>query len=256
MNQLKFCIFCFFTLYLHTVYCESKPYDLLKDYKIYYVNDLKAHFYIDDVPDGIKWHLKKGIYWESNIGRLIRENTRPGSIALDIGAHIGIHTITMSRKVGSRGGVFAFEPQNKMHFELINNLKLNNCKNVSVVKKALGDEHKSVQLNARNPENEGGTAIGSGGDVVEQITLDSLNLNNVSLIKMDVERYELHVFKGAIETIKRNKPVIIFELLAGYDYLNCEPEIKAQFDHVINFVRDLGYKVDLIFGSDYIAFPI
>lgn len=254
MNILNFFLVASLAFSFTTRNCEA--FDLHKDYKIYWVRELDARFYIDEVPDDIKWHLKKDIYWESGIGRLIKENTKPGSIAIDIGAHIGIHTITMSRKVGVNGKVIAFEPQEKMFFELTHNLQLNDCKNVLAINNALGDERKTVQLNKRNPENEGGTAIGLGGDLAEQITLDCLNLNDVSLIKIDVERYELHVFKGAVETIKRNKPVIIFELLAGNDYLNCEPEIKAQFDYVLNFVRDLGYRVNLIFGSDYIAYPI
>ena len=45
----------------------------------------------------------------------------------------------------------------------------------------------------------------------EQITLDSLELNNIDLIKIDIEGNELNVLKGALETIQRNKPIIEFE---------------------------------------------
>jgi len=136
----------------------------LEDYKIFKVENL-GRFYIDDIPDGIKWHLSRGIYWESGIGDYVRKYTRPGTIAIDLGAHIGIHTITMSRKVGQNGKVLAFEPQWKIFRELNYNLRLNNCtQNVTIFPLAVGEEEKIVEMTAPNLINEGGTSIGSGGN--------------------------------------------------------------------------------------------
>jgi len=225
-------------------------------YKKCYVPELDAYFFIDNIPDEIKNHLRKGIYWESAIGNLIKKNVRINSIAIDIGAHIGIHTITMSRKVGRNGNVVAFEPQEKMYGELLQNLKVNHCSNVTPLRQAVGDTEQTIQLNVRNILNEGGTAIGEGGDFAQMTRLDSLNLNNVSLIKIDVECYEYHVFQGARETILRNKPIIIFELMSGSDYYDCSPEIKEEFDKVFLLLKSWGYKVNLIFGADYIAVPL
>lgn len=45
------------------------------------------------------------------------------------------------------------------------------------------------------------------------------------MIKIDVEGAELHVLEGAIETIKRTKPIIIFEHgLRASDYYGANPE--------------------------------
>lgn len=238
-----------------SLFGKQEGVDLSTDYHVYCVPEMGACFYVDEVPDGIKWHLRQGIYWESTIGRLIEKYTKEGSTAIDVGAHLGIHTITMSRKVGGAGKVVAFEPQHKMYTELLGNLALNGCLNVNAYRMALGEENRMIQLNQRNPENEGGTAIGTGGDDAQMVTLDSLELTNVSLIKIDVERYEYFVLQGARETILKNKPVIIFELLSGDDYFTCDAETKQQFDNVFDFVRSLGYRVDLIFGADYIALP-
>ncbi|MDP1608678.1 MAG: FkbM family methyltransferase [Chlamydiales bacterium] len=245
------CLCVFSTLGL---FGENPEIDL-RNYTVSYVPDLDAYFYVDDIPDGIKWHLRQGIYWESGIGNLIKYYVKKGSVAVDVGAHIGIHTITMSRKVGPLGQVIAFEPQKKIHAEHLANLSLNHCNNVTTLRKALGENFRTIQMTASDPTNEGGTPIGLGGDFAEMITLDSLNLQNVSLIKIDVESYEFFVFQGARDTILRNKPVIIFEIMGGYDYNNCSQEIKEQFEKTIELVTSYGYSVTLIFGNDYIALP-
>ncbi|MGH7890468.1 MAG: FkbM family methyltransferase, partial [Thermodesulfobacteriota bacterium] len=227
-----------------------------KLYQKCHVKGLDAHFYVDDIPDGIKSYLRKGIYWEGTIGNYIKKFTKEGTIAVDIGAHIGIHTITMSRKVGPKGAVIAFEPQKKIYAEHRQNLRLNGCNNVVSLRKAVGDGFATVQMSIRDPVNEGGTSIGEGGDEVEMVPLDSLNLHPVSFIKVDVEHFEYYVFQGARETILRNKPVIIFEVMGNFDYATGSDEVKAQFDRVIELVKSFGYKVHSIFGNDYIAFPL
>jgi FkbM family methyltransferase len=227
----------------------------VKNYEVCFVPEMDAYFYVDNIPDGIKKHLRQGIYWESTIGNLIKMYSSEGSVVVDVGAHIGIHTIAMSRAVGTEGKVIAFEPQKKMYVEQLQNLKLNDCSNVISIRKALGERSKTIELAQRNSENEGGTPIGWGGDEAKMITLDSLELENVSLIKIDVESYEYFVFQGARETILRNKPVIIFEVMGGHDYKKCTEEIKSKFDQVLSLVESFGYRVSLIFGNDYIAFP-
>lgn len=226
-------------------------------YKLYNVGfDLRARFYIDDVPDSIKAHLRKGDHFEAVIGKLINKYANSGSIAVDIGAHIGIHTILMSRKVGPSGAVIAFEPQKKIYLEQQQNLRINDCLNVLSIRKAIGNECKSVELTVANPTNEGGTGIGSGGDIAEMIPLDSLNLQNVSLIKIDVECSELSVFEGAKETIRKNRPVIIFEVMGPYDHQNSPPEIQKQICETLDFVRSMGYEITSVFSTnDFVAYP-
>jgi hypothetical protein len=55
--------------------------------------------------------------------------------------------------------------------------------------------------------------------------MDSIVTGRVSMIKIDVEGAELLVFRGAKETIARNKPVIVFEHgLGGADSYGHSPE--------------------------------
>ena len=50
---------------------------------------------------------------------------------------------------------------------------------------------------------------------VEVRTLDSFALRDVAFIKVDVEGSELEVLEGGRETIERDRPVLLLELLSG-----------------------------------------
>ncbi|KAA3625130.1 MAG: hypothetical protein DWQ08_09575, partial [Proteobacteria bacterium] len=63
---------------------------------------------IEKKDDIFKDYLRDGYTWEPHVRRWLVERIRPSDIVLDIGAHIGVHSLTMSRAVGSRGRVIAF----------------------------------------------------------------------------------------------------------------------------------------------------
>lgn len=211
--------------------------------------------YLDDVPDSIKSILKTNAPWEGNTAILIKNFTKEGTVVVDIGAHIGLHTITMSRKAGPNGLVITFEPQRKLYLEQLQNLKFNNCKNVVSICKAVGEKKQKMQLTQIDQTNEGGTAIGEGGEWVEMIPLDSLNLSNVSLIKIDVENYEFFALAGAKETILRNKPTIMIEINGSNINPNPEEE-KKNYDRIADLIQSLGYEMHLVHNKDYIAVPV
>lgn len=225
-------------------------------YNLHYIPGLNAKLYIDKgTVDGIKLQLQKGIYWEGNIGDLIAKNTRRGSTVVDAGSHIGIHTIRMARATGKGGRVYSFEPQKKLYVEQKENLRVNKIRNVTLMRKALGERSQVIQMCPYNSTNEGGQLVGKGGDTARMITLDSLNLQNVSLIKADVEYYEYFLFQGARDTIQRCRPVIIFELLDGEPYDICPEHMKTEHRKSKELIESYGYNVHLIHGADYIAFP-
>lgn len=81
---------------------------------------------------------------------------------------------------------------------------------------------------------------------IEVRTLDSYNLTNITMIKIDVENFELNVLKGGIETIKRNKPIIFIENLAISGY----KELEDSFIRVEQFLINLDYSIkELRFGK-------
>lgn len=223
-------------------------------YQVYNVDNL-GFFYLDNRVDIIKNELRAGHQWEKNIVELMALYIRPGSTAIDIGAHIGTHTLSMSKLVGSEGKVVAFEPQTKLYSELVMNLLLNGCHNTIAYRCALGDTLNTIEMNRPIPDNEGGTAIGKGGDKAEMITLDSLNLKNVSFIKIDVENFEYEVLNGAEQTIKQNLPYMIIEIMGNiYEPIPNRDELVQK---TFSKLKELGYSFSFIQGSwsDWLAIP-
>ncbi len=139
---------------------------------------------------------------------------KPGMWALDVGANIGTHTIAMAKAVGERGHVVAFEPQAFTHMMLCGNVALNALNNVTVLRAAVGDDTRPVEvprLDPREQRNFGSVKVGSGGDFVEQMRIDDLALEQCHLIKIDVEGFEAAVLRGAADTIARTQPLLFIE---------------------------------------------
>ena len=145
-----------------------------------------------------------------------------GNVALDIGANIGHHSIFMAKIVGGGGEIYAFEPIPKIYNQLEKSVTKNNLNNVIINKYALGEIDKEVEININN-NNVGGSSIvnRNASDTTTNVkiqvkTLDSLNLQKVDFIKLDVEGYEWNVIAGGADTISKYKPTIIFEYSPDY----------------------------------------
>jgi len=68
-------------------------------------------------------------------------------------------------------------------------------------------------------------------------TLDSFNFNNVDLIKIDVEGFEEEILAGAMETIIRNKPVIVVEQQT-HEYKDARVDLPS-----VKLLQNLNYVV-------------
>ena len=223
-------------------------------YRIYNVPAVGS-FYVDDPQDLIKQWLVQGMVWEPHILELLRRHARPGSVVVDVGAHIGVHTLSLATLVGAQGIVYAFEPQRKIYRELVHNLRLNGAANVVPLRFALGAQSAIEEMNPATARSEGSTGVGAGGDRVEMRTLDSFGLRNLSLLKIDVEGFEDNVLDGARETIARNRPVIVIEIQGDFAYVTAPPPIRQRIERTMRKLEDLGYSLQLIKGADYLALP-
>ena len=176
-----------------------------------------------------------GEYSEGEID-LFRQLLRPGDVAVDAGANIGALTVGMARLVQPGGAIVAFEPQRAIFDILCNNLRLNGLANVTVYRRAVGSEAGVIRvppLDYGQTENFGGVALGGSlGEEVNVVTIDSLGLPRLRLLKVDVEGMEFDVVTGARATIQRLQPAL---------YIENDRADRSQ--RLIALLFDIGYRL-------------
>ncbi len=140
----------------------------------------------------------------------------PGAVVLDVGAHVGAHTLGFARKTGPAGLVLAFEPQRMLYQILCANLALGALRNVDAHHAAVGRRVGAIRvpvLDTAQPGNFGGLSLAGcpPGEEVPLLRIDDLDLPRLDLMKVDVEGMEREVVAGAESAIRRHSPVIYIE---------------------------------------------
>jgi FkbM family methyltransferase len=136
----------------------------------------------------------------------------PGSVVVDVGAYTGLFSVG-ARLLGAE--VIAFEPMrfNRERFKA--NARLNHVSD-QVRAEAVSDRVGQCTLTYNPiPFTAGASLIRKTGNKLEvkAVTIDSLQLQTVAAIKIDVERAEPLVLAGAIDTLKRCRPQLLVEIL-------------------------------------------
>ncbi|MDQ6697596.1 MAG: FkbM family methyltransferase [Actinomycetota bacterium] len=147
---------------------------------------------------------------------------RPGSAALDLGAHLGLFTVTMARAVGRDGRVIAVEPTSSTREALRRTVRLNALDDVvdvraEVVTDRAGQSVRffetSDPLSNANSVVETLRTTGSADRV--STTIDDLvdgQDRELSCVKLDIEGAELAALQGAERTVRHHLPALAIEV--------------------------------------------
>lgn len=216
------------------------------------------------------FHLSHGGYWEIDLIRMLEPFWKNAKVILDIGAHIGTHSFVYAA-YNKDAKIYAFEPQKEM-FKLLK-LNMENRKNVIPINMCVGHKmgkttlakhtifgeniDKDIVYGDGPTMNLGGIGIGEGGEQVEMITIDSLNLDACDFIKVDVEGAEPLVFLGGKETICKYKPVICFEYIPDLKTDHLEKLFSTEkLKDVKELLYSYGYtRIQNLEGCNWIAIP-
>jgi len=213
--------------------------------------------YFTLLPNANTDHIHKAVVagnrWEPEVLALCEKYIKPNTTVIDVGANMGTFTVRFSQLVGPKGTVIAFEPQRIIYQQLCANIFLNNLRNVQAHQLAISNMESYVTLTPINYDGGAPGEVRVDGDSGEQvpcISLDSLNImNDISLLKIDVERYEPYVFDGAKSLIEKYRPVILFELTTL-------PLPEWPADYILHFLYQREYNVYKVSEwGDYIALP-
>lgn len=182
--------------------------------------------------------LERSSYDAEDVGlvcRLLalrRQHFGDGVVALDCGANIGVFTLEWAKAMTGWGSVLAIEAQERIYYALAGNIALNNCFNARAIHAAV--DAQPGRLGIPRPDYLAPGTFGSlelryspdtefiGQPIdysarnltpVPSISIDSLGLPRIDLLKIDVERMEMAVLAGARQTIGRHLPIIVVERL-------------------------------------------
>lgn len=207
--------------------------------------------YVDTTDVGFSPHIMFDGYWEYWLTKFIAETVKPGDHVLDVGANLGYYSLLLSDIVGPDGLVWAVEPNPALLQMLEWSVRLNGFSHrTRLVNAALVDKAdlKQVPFFVPFDEPKNGTIVPTGfthprGETisVSACTVDSLNIERLDFLKIDVEGAEIPVLKSLERVKKAFSPKIIAEVnfARGYSY-----------DDILSLVGYRGELLHLDFDTD------
>jgi FkbM family methyltransferase len=179
-------------------------------------------------------HPEKFEIWveEMRISRLIARILTPTSNCVDVGAHLGINLSQFVRRA-RKGRHIAFEP-NPLQARWLQD----KFPEVDVRPMAVSDSNGEMDffLNEKRSGFSGLRRLGEASESIRSIRIAVATLDStlppgyrVDVLKAVVEGAELSVLRGAVETLRRDRPTILME---------CVPANLAHFGSTSSDVFD------------------
>jgi FkbM family methyltransferase len=204
---------------------------------------------------GLIKSLKETGKYQEHIIIWAQKYSKPNSVILDVGANIGTFTVPFAKLHGASCQVFSFEPYEAANDLLEDNVELNDLENVTILKKALSDkdENKTMytfpagDIGAGTLHNPVKFKLESNTvetKTVECIRLDSLNLKNISFIKVDIQEHEFNFLLGAKNTLEQERSSIVLELPER------NKKEREESKKCSKFLRKIGYHQKQRKGKD------
>ena len=170
--------------------------------------------------------------WFEDEMTFVRALLARGERAIDIGANHGVYALTMARRVGFSGRVWAFEPNATVAARLRASIAVNALPQASVVEAALtsaraaragGDDGRGLFVSGAQSELgrlvSDGDAEGGATTRVALMTLDDcrgrLGMSGIAFVKIDAEGAEADIIDGGREFFTAESPLVMFEVRQG-----------------------------------------
>ena len=214
---------------------------------IIYEDSHRSKFLLEK-NNALDFHISKNDSLDGGLPYKILELCEKESIAIDVGANSGYYTVPFARWFTE---VHSFEPVAAIAEKLDKNVSLNFIKNVTLHKKACGQEDGLATLYVQDSI-DGDFKINSGlsstikrkvyfksETTVPLVKIDTLfDGYQVGIIKVDVEGAEYFVLNGAKEVIKQSCPTIIWEASVVIS--------RSNISSCLKLLEDLNYKSYLV----------
>lgn len=174
---------------------------------------------------------------------LMKKLLSKDSVVLDVGSNTGHHSLFFSRFAKL---VHAFDPYQKVIDVAEARIKENNIHNIFTHTFGLGDKDATEAYYEPADYNQGVGSFVKRPDNLKNNTInltikngdsfvESLLLNNIDLIKIDVEGYETEVLSGLQTVIAKYRPAIFFEFKKGSERFGSYSSVVSYFPDKYDF---------------------
>jgi FkbM family methyltransferase len=176
-----------------------------------------------DTQSFLEWYIFFYGAFRPEVSRLINRMLRPGQVAIDIGANVGMHSVIMANRVGPTGHVVVFEPDPHPMGRLRRNMALNGIDWVTTVEAAVSarSETRTFYLHDDTIGNFANASlvaanVGKQTASVEMqvVSIDEWMRDNplprVDVIKLLAQGEEYNALQGMRGLIERDRPKIFF----------------------------------------------
>lgn len=182
--------------------------------------------------------------------KLIKSGVR----MIDIGANRGLYTYAFSSICQH---IESFEPQSSCSQIIEDYACFFRKKNITVHKVALSDQSGEVKLNIPVLKGRFNQTLATGCATTREIDgeyesikvkcarLDDYNFDNVSFIKIDVEGHEGSVIRGGEDTLRRERPIILVEIVQEH----CQPR---DINSVFSQITALGFQGKFLLNNQWV----
>jgi FkbM family methyltransferase len=177
----------------------------------------------DTITNGLYWNGVDS-YESETLPHFLKIASRSRKI-FDIGANTGLYAI-MAATENTTEMVYAFEPIPRIFGYLKRNIEANSLNNIEPEQSALSNYDGEIEIYippGKIPTSSStlkGFREASEVLKVPSIKLDTYckkrDIKEVDFLKIDTEGTEHLVIEGGIQTIKRDQPIIICEVLQGF----------------------------------------
>lgn len=176
-------------------------------------------------------------------------DTKPGTV-IDIGVNVGLYLVKL-RQLSAEREYIGFEPNPSCHFYTQELIRLNRFEYARIFSIALSEENGTARFFATEVGDKTGSLVyehkshevlDHSFDVVTMTgdrMFELLNLDAISVIKIDVEEAELFVLRGLQETIAKHRPYIYCEIL----FSNGDPSREQRNRGIFELITANDYAV-------------
>jgi FkbM family methyltransferase len=195
------------------------------------------------VPDSLDlltcYVLREQHDWFEDEIKFLRRLLQPGQKIIDIGANMGVYSLSMAKTVGPTGRVWSFEPASSTAGLLTQGIVANEFGHVVLDQRALSSASGTLRLSL-NVNSEVNELVRDGAPTVasEEVRVSTLDecrerhgWSDIAFVKIDAEGEERNILKGGQRFLADQSPLIQYEVKA---------ESTVHLDLVDHFTT-LGY---------------